>query len=161
MDQDAYDNYLLDKAKELMQENSERDSPVNGVDDMPTGTEMDSTSDHRDQITARNKTVDAGESREPEDKAAFSDSPDPQEIEFLAKNRSSMDNDRLREFLSKDSQFHDDLESMDDFDDFSRWEERFLIQHHNEMDVDAIADNLDRGARQVRLKMRLMGFLEE
>jgi tRNA(Phe) wybutosine-synthesizing methylase Tyw3 len=82
---------------------------------------------------------------------------DPQEIEHLVRNRKKMSNDELEEFLRKDHELQEELQARE-WTDFSRWEERFLIQNHKNMTPEEVGEELDREERVVELKMRTMGL---
>lgn len=79
------------------------------------------------------------------------------EATYLARNRESMDNDKLKRFLEGESRFHDDLEEADDFTPFSDQEEQLLIQR-KDADIDELAEELDREPAQVRAKRKLLGL---
>lgn len=135
MDQDEYDDYLVDKAKEILN-NQVSDTEVDDVEDIKGNEdELDENSDNKIP-------------------AAF----DPREIEHLTKNRKKMSNSELKEFLKRESDLQDELEEVDDWNGFSRWEERFMIQNNLSKNPDEIAEELGRDEKEVRLKMRLLGL---
>lgn len=138
MEDEEYNDYLVDKAKELLNEQ------VSGADD----EDVDVPEPERDPI----------EKAEAEGKSKIPVTWDPQEVEHLARNRKNMSNDELKEFLEKESDLQKELEKIDDWKGFNRWEERFMIQNNLDMEPEDIARELDRGEREVRLKMRMMGF---
>lgn len=137
-DQEEYDDYLVDKAKELLNEE------VSGADgkEVPDPAKERRT-DHRDD-----------EMKNSDIPMAF----DPQETEFLAKNRKSMSNDELKDFLEQESELQEKLQEIDNWKGFSRWEERIMVQKHTSQDAEAIAEELDRDEVEVRLKMRMLGL---
>lgn len=136
MDEDEYDDYLVDKAKELLNEQVETEEEELEIEE------------DRDPI----------EKAEAEGKKKIPATWDPQEVEHLARNRKNMSNDELKEFLEKETDFQQEMEKIDDWKGFNRWEERFMIQNNLDMEPEDIAQELDRGEREVKLKMRMMGF---
>lgn len=133
MEEEDYEDYLVDKAKELLDEQT---SDVPDEDEKP-GLE---------------KEVDEKE----DSKIPFSW--DPREVEHMARNRKSMTNKDLQEIMENDSEFQDNLEDIDDWNGFSRWEERLLIQRHGDLNVEELATELDRDQKEVKVKMQMMGF---
>lgn len=139
MDQDEYDDYLVDKAKEIL------DQQTSDVDEDELEVEEDG---ERDIIDKAEKD---GKSKIP---ATF----DPRQLEHLSNNRKNMDNKELKEFLEKESDLQKELEEIDEWKGFSRWEERFMIQNNLNKEPNEIADELERGEKEVRLKMRMLGL---
>lgn len=137
-DQEEYEDYLVDKAKELM---NQEISGEGGKEVPNPGKER--KTDHRDE-----------EMNNSDIPMAF----DPQETEFLAKNRKSMSNEELKEFLEQESELQEKLQEIDDWKGFARWEERIMVQKHTSQDAEAIAEELDRNEHEVRLKMRMLGL---
>lgn len=138
MNEEEYDDYLVDKAKELLNEQ---------VSDAAE-EEVETPDTDREPV----------EKAEAEGKKKIPATWDPQEVEHLARNRKNMSNDELKEFLEKESDLQRELEKIDDWKGFNRWEERFMIQNNLDMEPEDIAQELDRGEREVRLKMRMLGF---
>ncbi|MFB6209131.1 MAG: hypothetical protein ABEJ56_03250 [Candidatus Nanohaloarchaea archaeon] len=136
MEQDDYEDYLVDKAKEILDEQTESEKVE----------------------------VPENESREDIEKAeeqAKSEIPfnfDPREIQHLSNNRKKMSNREIKEFLEKDSEVQERLEELDEWRGFNRWEERFLIQNNLNKDPEQIAEDLGRDEEKVRLKMRMLGL---
>jgi hypothetical protein len=139
MDQDEYQDYLVDKAKELL------DEQTSDVEEEDLDVEKDRDKDIID------KAEEEGKSKIP---AAF----DPREIEHLANNRKKMDNQELKQFLEKESDLQKEMEDIDEWKGFSRWEERFMIQNNLNREPDEIAEELGREEKEVRLKMRMLGL---
>lgn len=140
MDEDAYRDYLVDTAKDLLEE----------MEDGPEQTvEPDDT---LQPDTPSPDTV--GSAGEPGGDPGV-DAVDRHEPDFLARNRASMSNDELEEFLAGNSPFH---EALTEEDAFTRWEKRFLIQHHDTLSVDELAEQLDRDREAVRAGLRLLGL---
>lgn len=133
MKEEEYEDYLVDKAKELLDEQT---SDVPDEDEKP-GLE---------------KKVDEKE----DSKIPFSW--DPREVEHMARNRKSMTNKKMKEIMENDSDFQENLEDIDDWKGFSRWEERLLIQRHGDQTVEELAAELDREEKEVKVKMQMMGF---
>lgn len=140
MDQDEYQDYLVDKAKELLEEQTS--------DEEDRDTDVETQEDERDIIE---KAEEEGKSKIP---AAF----DPREIEHLSNNRKKMSNSELKEFLEKESDLQRELEDIDEWNGFSRWEERFMIQNNLNKEPEEIAEELGREEKEVRLKMRMLGL---
>lgn len=142
MEEDEYRDYLVDRAKELLREQTESEGEVDERDEKP-------------EMSRKRKQLDEKAERESTSKIP---APwDPQEVEHLARNRKKMDNEELEEFLRKDHELQEELAERD-WEDFSRWEERFLIQNHHSMTPEEAATELDREGREVELKMRTMGL---
>lgn len=79
----------------------------------------------------------------------------PEQVEFLVRQRTSMDNEELRKFLAGEHEVQDELRS---WEQFSRTEEKFLLQNVQSQDVEEIAASLDRSPQQVELQMKIMGL---
>jgi hypothetical protein len=139
MDQDEYQDYLVDKAKELL------DEQTSDIEEEDLDVEKDGDKDIID------KAEEEGKSKIP---AAF----DPREIEHLANNRKKMDNQELKQFLEKESDLQKEMKDIDEWKGFSRWEERFMIQNNLNREPDEIAEELGREEKEVRLKMRMLGL---
>jgi len=140
MEQDKYQDYLADKAKELLEEQTS--------DPEERETEIETQENERDIIE---KAEEEGKSKIP---AAF----DPREIEHLTNNRKKMGNQELKEFLEKESDLQRELDDIDEWNGFSQWEKRFMIQNNLNREPDEIAEELGRNEKEVRLKMRMLGL---
>ncbi len=143
MDEEEYEDHLVDRAKELLNEE------LSGAGE----------SGESDEPGMRVKT---GEMDEKAEKDSTSEIPvpwDPREVEHLASNRKKMDNDELEEFLRKNSEFHEQMGEIDEWKGFTRWEERFIIQQHQALSTGEIAEELDRDIEEVKVKMHIMGLL--
>jgi hypothetical protein len=136
-DQEEYEDYLVDKAKELLNEE------VSGADGREVPDPKKERRDHRDE-----------EMKNSDIPMAF----DPQETEFLAKNRKSMSNEEMKEFLEQESELQKKLQEIDNWKGFSRWEERIMVQKHTSQGAEDIAEELERDENEVRLKMRMLGL---
>lgn len=136
-DEEEYEDYLVDKAKELLNQE------VSGADGREVPDPTKERNDHRDE-----------ELKDSDIPMAF----DPQETEFLARNRKSMSNDELKEFLEQESELQEKLQEIDNWKGFSRWEERLMVQQHTSKNAEAIAEELDRDENEVRIKMRMLGL---
>ncbi|MFQ3275425.1 MAG: hypothetical protein ACI9SF_000575, partial [Candidatus Nanohaloarchaea archaeon] len=75
-----------------------------------------------------------------------------------SKNRKNMSNQELKEFLEKESDLQKELNEIDEWKGFSRWEERFMIQNNLNKEPEEIAEELGREEKEVRLKMRMLGL---
>lgn len=136
-DQEEYEDYLVDKAKELLNQK------VSGADGREVPDPSKKRRDHRDE-----------EMKDSDIPMTF----DPQETEFLAKNRKSMSNQEMKKFLEQESELQEKLEELDTWKGFSRWEERLMVQKHTSQEAEAIAEELGRDEMEVRLKMRMLGL---
>lgn len=136
MDDEEFDDYLVDKAKEILNEQT------SDVGDIP----------ERDE---KKEKLEERAEKESESEIPFAW--DPREIEHLAKNRKSMTNKELEEFMDKDSELHKKLEEVDEWKGFARWEERFLLQNMNK-DVEELADEMDRSKPELEAKKIMMGI---
>ena len=136
-DQEEYEDYLVDKAKELLNQE------VSGASGREVPDPKTERSDQRDE-----------EMKNSDIPMAF----DPQETEFLAKNRKSMSNDEMKKFLEQESEMQKKMEEIDDWKGFARWEERIMVQKHTSHEPTEIADELEREENEVRLKMRMLGL---
>ncbi len=139
MDQEEYQDYLVDKAKELLNaelsDKEERKKP-----------EMKRKRNKRDEKV---------------EKEAGSKIPfmwDPRETKHLVNNRKNMDNKDLKNFFENETEFQKKLEDLDDWKGFSRWEERFLIQNQSVKTPEEMADQLDRDTEHVKMKMYMLGI---
>jgi len=139
MDQEEYQDYLVDKAKELLNaelsDKEERKKP-----------EMKRKRNKRDEKV---------------EKEAGSKIPfmwDPRETKHLVNNRKNMDNKNLKKFFEKETEFQEKLEDLDDWKGFSRWEERFLIQNQSVKTPEEMAEQLDRDLEHVKMKMYMLGI---
>lgn len=139
MDEEEYEDYLVDKAKDLLKEQT------SDLEEVP---EADKEKHLTDDMKEKENS-----------KIPFSW--DPREIEHLARNRKSMTNKDLEEFMESDSKIHEEMEEIDEWKGFSRWEERLIIQRHGQDTVEEIASEIQRDEREVKLKMRIMGFKPE
>ena len=136
-DQEEYEDYLVDKAKELLNQE------VSGTDGREVPDPEKKRSDHRDE-KMKNSEIPM----------AF----DPRETEFLAKNRKSMSNEDMKKFLEQESELQKKLKEINDWKGFTRWEERLMVQKHTSQDAKSIAKELERDETEVRLKMRMLGL---
>jgi hypothetical protein len=82
---------------------------------------------------------------------------DPREMEYYESHAGDMDEEDIREFMERDSDFQERLRETD-FSGFSRWEERFLITHHSSLEEENLAERLDRDEQEVALKLHAMGL---
>ena len=135
MNQEDYEDYLVDKAKELLDEQTETE-------------EVEIPEEEDEDI----------EKAEKEAKSKIPFTFDPREIKHLANNRKSMSNKEMKEFLEKDSKVQEELQKLDEWKGFSRWEERYLIQQNMKKSPEEIAEELDRDSKNIRLKMRMLGL---
>lgn len=79
----------------------------------------------------------------------------PQQIEFLVRQRTSMDNEELRKFLAGE---HEVLEEGRNWKPFSRTEEKFLLQNAQQKNLQEIAESIDRDPEEVELQLKIMGL---
>lgn len=136
-DQEEYEDYLVDKAKELL------NHEVSGVEEKKVPEAQTERRDHRDDEMKNSKIP-----------MAF----DPQETEFLANNRKSMSNEEMKEFLEQESELQKKIEETEEWKGFTRWEERIMVQKHTSHEASDIAEELGRDESEVRLKMRMLGL---
>lgn len=142
-DEEEYDDYLVDKAKELLREDVE--------------SEADEISDsQKPEMSHKRNELDEKAEQESTSKIPYTF--DPREIEFLAENRKKMSNEEMEEFLRKDSEVHEKLKEVDEWNGFSRWEERFMVQNHTHKSPGEIAEEMDRDKDEVELKMQMLGL---
>lgn len=159
MDRDEYEDYLVDKAKELLHESGDGDNELVANDNRQKRRNAnDEVADRADDADDVQQNVDRMR----------------QEADTLARRRQQMDNDELEEFLSGESEFHDLLRKADDPDSansersldrvkssisssFSDWENRVLITHPN-ASPDDLAEQLDRSVEAVKLQMHRLGL---
>lgn len=151
MDRDDYEDYLVDKAKELLHESSDsQDSNgITGTEDMPDRVQ-DSNRQRRRSAHGSVDEVDSIEERQ--------SAPDrnEKEAEFLSRRREHMGNDELEEFLAGTSEFHDQLDKAET-PSFSDWETRILITNSGRS-PEELAEELDRNVDTVKLQMKLLGL---
>ncbi|MFB6292586.1 MAG: hypothetical protein ABEI58_04310 [Candidatus Nanohaloarchaea archaeon] len=144
MKDEEYEDYLVDKAKELLNEE---------LSDAGSGDRA------KPEMKEKRNRMDEKAEKESTDEIPMPW--DPQEIEHLVNNRKKMDNDDMKEFLERDSDLQEDLREVDEWNGFSRWEERFMVQNHLNMDPEGISEELERDPKEVRLKMRMLGLQVE
>ena len=80
---------------------------------------------------------------------------DPQQLEFLVRQRTGMSNDELEKFLSGEHEVHEKNRS---WKPFSMTEEKFLLQNIQTSDVDEIAAQIDRDPEEVEMQIKIMGL---
>ncbi|EGQ43430.1 MAG: hypothetical protein J07AB43_14210 [Candidatus Nanosalina sp. J07AB43] len=100
----------------------------------------------------------SGEMDEKVEREAFSESGasmSPQQVEFLVRQRTDMDNEELQKFLSGK---HESLKDDRSWKPFSRTEEKFLLQNARNQEVDEIANSLDRDPEEVEMQLKIMGL---
>jgi hypothetical protein len=143
MDQDEYDDYLVDKAKELLHESADDD----------TDAEIAANDNRRKRRNAdravADSTEDATDVKQDADRMQA-------EVDMLARRRQHMDNDELEEFLSGESEVHELMREADDTA-FSDWENRMLITHPD-ASPDDLAEQLDRSVAEIKLQQHRLGL---
>lgn len=149
---EEYEDYLVDKAKELLNEQ---------VSEVGTGDINAPETPARKQKPEMDKRNDMDKKAEQESTSEIPFAWDPREVQHLVRNRKKMDNEELKEFLEKDTDFHEELNEIDEWKGFTRWEERFMVQNFRNMETDEIADELGREEKEVSLKMRILGLKTE
>ena len=140
MNDEEYEDYLVDKARELLKEQ---------------------TSDAETEVPENSKDKHLTDEMKDKEDSKIPFAWDPREVEHLARNRKSMSNKDFEDFMESDSKFHEEAKKVDDWKGFSRWEERHIITNHGQQTVEEIAGELDRDPKEVKLKMRMMGFIPE
>jgi hypothetical protein len=141
MEDEEYEDYLVDKAKEILNEEI-----------------VESDEEDMEAPEMKKKRNQMDEKAEKDSTSRIPFSWDPQEIEHLTRNRTKMSNEEMEEFFERDSEFQEKMEKVDEWKGFSRWEERLMVQQHSVKSVEEIADELDRNMREVELKMHMMGL---
>lgn len=136
------EDFLLDRTKKLLKQELE--------------SSADFDSGQKPEMKKKRNELDEKAEQESTSKIPYTF--DPQEIEFLAKNRKSMSNEEMEEFLRKDSEVHEKLEEIDEWNGFSRWEERFMVQNASAKSPEEIAEQMDREQEEVELKMQMLGL---
>lgn len=140
MDEDEYEDYLVDKAKEILNQDLSEAS-----DEGVKKPEMKRKRNEMDEKVEKDSTS----------KIPFSW--DPREVKHLTKNRHKMDNDEMEKFLKKDTEFHEKMEEIEEWNGFSRWEERFLVQNPGK-EPEELSERLGRDKQEVELKMHMLGI---
>jgi hypothetical protein len=79
----------------------------------------------------------------------------PEEIEFLARQKTGMDNEELQEFLAGNHEVREDIRN---WEPFSRTEEKYLMQNIQTQELEDIAEHLDRDPQQVEIQLKIMGL---
>lgn len=82
----------------------------------------------------------------------------PQQVEYLVQEKTSMDNEELEKFLSGE---HEASRQLENWNDFSRTEEKFVMQNFQTSGVEEIAQRLDRSKEEVEIKLKIMGLNPE
>ncbi|MFB6241415.1 MAG: hypothetical protein ABEJ36_01260 [Candidatus Nanosalina sp.] len=108
-----------------------------------SGLEMKQKSGEMDEEIERKATSKTGASW------------NPNEIEFLVRQKTGMDNEELQEFLAGNHEVREDIRN---WEPFSRAEEKYLMQNIQTQDVDDIAEHLDRDPQQVEVQLKIMGL---
>lgn len=137
------EDFLLDRTKKLLKQEME-------------SSEDFEEDDRKPEMKRKRNELDKKAEQESTSKIPFTF--DPHEIEFLAENRKSMSNDEMKEFLKKDSEVHEKLEEIDEWEGFSRWEERFIVKNASAKSPGEIAEQMDRQEEEVELKMQMLGL---
>ncbi|MFB6213447.1 MAG: hypothetical protein ABEJ07_02720 [Candidatus Nanohaloarchaea archaeon] len=157
MEDEEYEDYLVDKAKEILNEEiTETDGE--GVEAPDIEDKPGTTGEKPAGLEKRNHL---DEKAEKDSTSKIPYSWDPQEVEFLTRNRERMSNEELKEFMERDSEFQEKMDELDEWNGFSRWEERLMVQQHSMKTSEEIAEELDRDQREVELKMHMMGLLSD
>ncbi|MFB6190626.1 MAG: hypothetical protein ABEJ91_03575 [Candidatus Nanohaloarchaea archaeon] len=141
MEDEEYEDYLVDKAKEILNEEI-----------------VESDEEDMEAPEMKNKRNQMDEKAEKDSTSRIPFSWDPQEIEHLTRNRTKMSNEEMKEFFERDSDFQEKMEKIDEWKGFSRWEERLMVQQHSVKSVEEIAEELERDRREIELKMHMMGL---
>lgn len=140
MDEEQRKDFLVDRAKEAIEEQLEFQDPP-----------FDEERPERPELKKKNSSMDE---RVEHQALSMTDSEwSQEEIEFLKNNRSEMSNDEMEEFMQKDSEFHEV-----DWQPFSRSQERYLIQAYQTSDLEELAEQMDREPDVLRLKLKMMGL---
>ena len=79
----------------------------------------------------------------------------PQQMEYLVSQKTEMDNEELEKFLAGEDEAS---RVLGDWNNFSRTEEKFMIQSFQSMGPKEIADRLDRSEKEVEVKLTMMGL---
>lgn len=82
----------------------------------------------------------------------------PQQMEYLVSQKTEMDNEELEKFLAGEDEAS---RVLGDWNNFSRTEEKFMIQSFQSMGPEEIADRLDRSEKEVEVKLKMMGLNPE
>lgn len=82
----------------------------------------------------------------------------PQQVEYLVQEKTDMDNEELEKFLAGE---HEASETLKNWNDYSRTEEKFMIQNYQTSSPEEIAERLDRPQEEVEVKLKLMGLNPE
>jgi len=142
MEDEEYEDYLVDRAKEILNEE---------VTEADGGLDTPDVPDKKDVAGDGVKDSSAGD---------IPFSWDPREVKHLTENRTKMSNRDLKKFFERDSKFHEMMEEVGEWRGFSRWEERLMVQKHTSSTPEELAEELDRGAKEVELKMHMMGLIQ-
>ncbi len=140
MDREQYEDYLVDKAKELLNEE------LSNVEEEKI---------EKPEMRKKRNSMDEKAENDSTSKIPFSW--DPREVEYLSRNRKEMSNSDLEKFLKNESEFQEEIEDVTDWKGFSRWEERFMVQNPS-MDPGKVAEELGRDEKHVKLKMHMLGI---
>ena len=82
----------------------------------------------------------------------------PQQMEYLVSQKTDMDNEELEKFLAGEDEAS---RVLGDWNNFSRTEEKFMIQSFQSMGPKEIAQKLDRSEKEVEVKLKMMGLNPE
>jgi hypothetical protein len=140
-----FDEDVEEGLRERTQEMIEEEFLDDGMED-EIGMEMKHKSGPRDEKIERDAFSKTGAN------------PSPEEIEFLVRQRTSMDNEELEKFLSGD---HEARKKLGAWEPFTATEEKFLLQNIQSQNLEELADHLNRDPEQLELQLKIMGLDRE
>ncbi len=82
----------------------------------------------------------------------------PEQVEYLVRNKTDMDNEELEKFIAGE---HEASSALEGWNSFSRTDEKYMIQNYQMSGPEEMAERLDRTVEEVRLKLKLMGLKPE
>jgi hypothetical protein len=131
------------------QEDFLKDKAESAAEKLSSGVDVENRGDKTVEVDKRNEFDEKLEKDIETDEAVWSS----EEVEYLAHNRHKMSNDELKEFLNRNSDFHEG-----DFERFSRSEKEFVMRHFPAKDVEEIAEQIDRSEEEVEKKIEMLGL---
>lgn len=83
---------------------------------------------------------------------------DPRELDFYRNHVESERPDEIQDFAEDNEQAFEQTKDIKP-DDYSRWEERFLISHHQTLSLEELSERTGRSEEETKSKLASMGIL--
>ena len=126
-----------------------KEKAESAAEKLSTGVDVESDGKETVKIDKRNEFDEKLEKDIETDEAVWSS----EEVEYLANNRHKMSNEELKEFMNRNSEFHEG-----EFERFSRSEKEYVMRHFPAKNVEDIAEQIDRTEEEVEKKIEMLGL---